>query len=264
MRGLEQVKGDFWVAVLGSLGDIGLLRLDNKEQAAFTQTLIDYCPLPGYPRGARPRSGRWGASPDRFRAPSRRHYYRRYCEGRTKSPLRRGQVRRNWREEPAGAHRAGDFAVRPRHRIGHHRSAQAVFPRYAANSAPRPKSCYDFEEHFAGLCDLLRAFGDVASKPARWSEDLILCSNSELLGANEGDDELEHPTLRVLNESVSPWPETKLTEDPFAYNGAAGRLYVTAAADFLILLQELNLRNLELPKSAQGLSRRLNSCSSGL
>src|SRR5215469_10860984 len=50
MRGLEQVKGDFWVAVLGSLGDIGLLRLDNKEQAAFTQTLIDYCPLPGYRR----------------------------------------------------------------------------------------------------------------------------------------------------------------------------------------------------------------------
>src|SRR5215472_5858707 len=59
-------------------GDIGLLRLDNKEQAAFTQTLIDYCPLPGYRRGARPRSGRWGASPDRFRAPRRRHYYRRY------------------------------------------------------------------------------------------------------------------------------------------------------------------------------------------
>jgi len=43
LHGLGLVKGDYTVGALAGLGDIGLLVLDNKEQANFTQELIDFC-----------------------------------------------------------------------------------------------------------------------------------------------------------------------------------------------------------------------------
>jgi hypothetical protein len=42
LHGLGSVKGNFSVAALHNEGDIGLLALDNKEQANFTQPLIDF------------------------------------------------------------------------------------------------------------------------------------------------------------------------------------------------------------------------------
>ena len=43
LHGLGQVKGDYTVATLGNTSDIGLLVMDNKEQANFKQSLIDFC-----------------------------------------------------------------------------------------------------------------------------------------------------------------------------------------------------------------------------
>src|SRR5712692_7319427 len=42
-HGLGEVKGDYTVAALANQGDIGLLVMDNKEQANFTRELIDFC-----------------------------------------------------------------------------------------------------------------------------------------------------------------------------------------------------------------------------
>jgi hypothetical protein len=118
----------------------------------------------------------------------------------------------------------------------------------------------NFEEHFTTLAYLLRAFGELAGKPEQWSEDVIDCWNRMLLAAEADEDELEHPLLRVLNECVSKWPDTSLTQTSFTYEGVAGQLFVTEAAELLTFLQKLNLRHLNLPKTPQGLSRRLKSC----
>ena len=42
LHGLGDVKGDFSVAALASVGDIGLLVMDNKEQLNFTPDYIDF------------------------------------------------------------------------------------------------------------------------------------------------------------------------------------------------------------------------------
>ena len=43
LQGLGEVKGDYSVAALANMRDIGLLVMDNREQANFTQQLIDFC-----------------------------------------------------------------------------------------------------------------------------------------------------------------------------------------------------------------------------
>jgi hypothetical protein len=123
---------------------------------------------------------------------------------------------------------------------------------------PTPNPLPNFEEHFTALCDLLRAYADVAGKPEGWSEALIQEWNTVLLHGEPEEDDLEHPISRVLNECVTDWPDNSLTRESFVYQGVDGNLYVLTAQDLLTFLLKLNLRNLRLP-NAQGLSRRLNS-----
>ncbi len=117
----------------------------------------------------------------------------------------------------------------------------------------------NFDEHFTGHCDLLRAFGEIAGKPPHWAEDLIAHWCGAIVCTEEDDDELENPILQVL-ENPAQWLDSQLNDVPFTYNGVAGRLYVTEAAHLLTRLQKLNVRELRLPRNAQGLSRRLGSC----
>src|SRR5262249_53270307 len=61
-----------------------------------------------------------------------------------------------------------------RHEIG--MALMWVFVRYfeiSRESKPTPNPRPNFKEHFTALCNLLRAFGDVAGKPEYWAEDII-------------------------------------------------------------------------------------------
>ena len=102
--------------------------------------------------------------------------------------------------------------------------------------------------------------GRSAKSRASRSKDLIANWNDALLGAEKDEEDLERPISRVLTECANTLPDSRLTQDPFVYEGAKGNIYVTQAADLLTFLQQLKLRDLSLPKNSQGLSRRLKSC----
>ena len=255
---LGEVKGDFSVAALSSLGDIGLLVMDNKEQVNFTQPLIDFdlylatgaergrCHVNGKLRP--PAAGRpvgiittiEGLVKKELRARSVEIQY-----GVTGERIQRGPIEAEIRKR---CHEIGSALVK-------------VLQRYLQlrNELSRalPNPIPEFGEHFAALCCLLRAFGDLSGKPKEWSESLIQEWDRVLThGENEEEEEdLEHPILRLLGE---PDREVDLLGDEeLEYQGKPGRLYVTTASDLLTMLQKLRLPNLPLPLNAQGLSRRL-------
>jgi hypothetical protein len=260
LQGLGDVKGDFSVPALANLGDIGLLILDNKEQANFSQELIDFFLFlaTGAERGRCYADGRLRPS-DAGRPVG----IITTIEGVAKAELRARcvQVQYLVKGDPISRGPIEQEISQRRHEIGS--ALMHVLVRYLhiqRENRPTPNPIPNFEEHFTTLADLLRAFGEVAGKPPHWSEDLISNWSTTLSSAKEDEDELEHPILRVLKECVSIFPDTKLVDESFTYEGVAGKLYVTEATDLLTFLQKLNLRDLNFPKTAQGLSRRLNAC----
>src|SRR5262245_24286920 len=142
-----------------------------------------------------------------------------------------------------------------RHQIG--TAMIFVFVQYfqiCRESRPTPNPIPNFKEHFTALCNLLRAFGDVANKPEHWAEEVIQQWNRTLLDRESDDSELEHPLRRVLEENIATFTRHSLT-----HAGVNGTLHVSEAAHVLTGLQKLNLREPKLPTTANGLSRRLSS-----
>jgi hypothetical protein len=258
LHGLGPVKGDFSVAALNSLGDIGLLVMDNREQNNFTQPLIDYCLFlaTGAEFGRAQVDGQLRASPS-----GRPVGIITTIEGVVKAELHARCVEipyevngQRLRREPIERE-----ISQLRHEIGSAMMQVLVrFFQIRGQHRPTPNPLPNFEEHFTALCDLLRAFGEVAGKPEGWSEALIQEWNTVLVNGEPEEDDLEHPILRVLNECETEQLGPLSRQPFFAYQGVNGSLYVTTAQDLLTFLQKLNLRNLRLP-NAQGLSRRLNS-----
>ena len=74
-----------------------------------------------------------------------------------------------------------------------------------------PTPIANFQEHFAVLCNLLRAFGMAADRPDTWSEDIIAQWNTVILGTEADDDDLEHPLGRVLRECEDKFVKAKLS-----------------------------------------------------
>jgi hypothetical protein len=121
---------------------------------------------------------------------------------------------------------------------------------------PTPNPIPAFEEHFNALCDLLRAFGFMAGKPDGWSEAIIADWNMAIVGREADDDDLEHPLRRAFQE----FKDSFTVEKNVLHDGTRGTLYITQATELLTSLQKLGIRDLQLPKSPNGLSRRLDSC----
>jgi len=250
LHGLGDVQIDTTVATLGNLGDIGLLVLDNKEQANFTQPLIDFC-LRLATGGERGRSHSDGRV--REQGQGRPVAVITTIEGVVKPELqaRCVQVQYVVRGDRLTRSEIEREIKRSRDKIGS--SMVQVLNLYQVNrdQAPVPNPVPTFEEHFRALCDLLRAFGALAAKPDEWSEEIIAQWDEVIRGTEDEEDDLEHPINRVLQEIVN-------TEDA-TYKGKTGKLYLTEAAELLTALQKLNIRDIQLPKNPNGLSRRLNS-----
>lgn len=259
LHGLGLVKGDYSVAALGNMKDIGLLVLDNKEQANLTVSLIDFLLFlsTGAERGrslvdGRPRTNR-----------SRPVGVLTTIEGVWKAELRARCIEIPYSVAGSKIGRAliESDIKKYRHEIG---SAMVlVLQRYLQikhekKETPNPRP--DFEEHFTGLSDLLRAYGEVSGKPEDWSESLIQAWNKALLEEEIEESELEHPIDRILKE-LTVLDNQGVKKDRVYYLGKAGTLYVTEASTLLTLLEKLNLYGLRLPKNPSGLSRRLNSSS---
>ena len=258
LHGLGQVKGDFTVAALSSLGDIGLLAMDNKEQANFTQSLIDFALFlaTGAERGRSQINGRL-----RTTGTGRPVGIITTIEGLVKKELRARSVEIQYGVTGERLPRAPiERAIHERrHEI--ESALMKVLQRYlqqrSESAQALPDPIPEFGEHFAALCGLVRAFGDLSGKPKEWSENLIQEWDRVLTHVEneEEEEDLEHPIHRLLGEHDREVDQ--FVDEPFDYQGKAGRLYVTTASDLLTMLQKLRLPNLPLPVNAQGLSRRL-------
>jgi len=144
-----------------------------------------------------------------------------------------------------------------RHEIGS--GLMIVLQRYiqikGQHSTPNPIS--EFKEHFTALCDLLRAYGEVARKDEGWAERIITKWDEVISNREEDEeDELEQPLLRVFAE-VKNYHEFDTLE--VVFEGQKGKLYITTCNELLTALQKLRLYDRTFPKDAKGLSQRLHS-----
>jgi len=256
LHGLGQVKGDFSVAALNNQGDIGLLVMDNKEQSNFSQELIDYCLFlaTGAERG---RSYSDGCM--RSNQTSRPVGVITSIEGVVKAELKARCVDVRYRISDKSLLRGPleREIVECRSNI-----LSALMPvlqgylRIAKEGRETPNPKPHFEEHITALCNLLRAYGEVAQKPGNWSEDIINQWDKYLgQSEDEGAEELE-PLIQKLIESESQYFDRHKVE----YQGRGGTLYRTLCRKLLTNLRDLRYYDISLPKEAPALGNRLASC----
>jgi hypothetical protein len=251
LHGLGSVKGDFSVAALQNEGDIGLLVLDNKEQANFTQPLTDFCLFlaTGAEHG---RSSKDGVVRVRRSRP--------VCalttiEGVAKQELQNRAVTVDYRICGQAIGRT-DIEREIKHR--RHEMLSALVPVFQCFLKTRggrstPLALPNFQENFECIADLLRSFAAVAGKQPAWAEEIIAGWEVSIKGREIEESELEHPICRAVEEGM-------LGDSPIeSYDGRPGELYVTSSGALLTALQKLSVRERSLPTSPEGLGRRLRS-----
>jgi hypothetical protein len=258
LHGLGLVKGSLTAAALGNMGDIGLLVADNKEQANWNTELIDYF-LYLSTGATRERSTSEGKMRSVMRG--RPVGVITTIEGVSKEELRKRTVRVEYLVSGPKLDRAPieDEICNCRHRM---LSALVhVLWRWLTirgECRPTPNPLPNFRENFQADADLLRAYGELAGKPAGWSEQIIAEWAAAVAECEpEHEDEFEHPIRRIIREADFVVSDISISE--VDYLGQRGMLYVTEWGPLLASLQRLNLRNLDLPKTTNGLSRRIRS-----
>jgi hypothetical protein len=268
LHGLGDVKGDYSVAALGNLGDIGLLVVDNKEQANFSKELIDFLlfQATGAERGRSLQSGELRTYS------SRSVLVLTSIEGVFRAELQRRCLPVNYERQEKGMAR-GPVEQEIRERSDEILSAMlAVLQRYLqmqaepARDTPDPRP--EFGEHFNTVCDLLRAYGSVTGKPAGWAEQIIDEWNRTLTTEEAEDDEIEPLILQLLDHAkltpntgpCAPGSDPGIFERfrNVDFKGRPGKLYRTEAGPLLLELRKIS-GGVQLPRNAQGLSRRLRS-----
>jgi len=251
LHGLGSVKGDFSVAALQNEGDIGLLVLDNKEQANFTQPLTDFCLFlaTGAEHG---RSSKDGAVRVRRSRP--------VCalttiEGVAKQELQTRAVTVDYR---ISGQTLGRTAIEQEIKQRRHELLSAFVPVFQFFLKTRgerntPVALPNFQENFECIADLLRSFAAVAGKDPAWAEEIIAAWVAAIQGHEIEENELEHPIGRVVAEGLLEG----LPQE--SYDGRPGKLYVTSSGELLTALQKLSVRDRSLPTTPEGLGRRLRS-----
>jgi hypothetical protein len=258
LHGLGDVKGDCTVAALGNEGDIGLLVLDNKEQANFDQPLIDYCLF--LATGA--ERGRSSSDGQVRRSSSRPAAVITSIEGAWKAELRarRVEIIYEIKGKKIGRDDIEDEITRRRHEILsamipvfqiwlQHRSEQQS--RKFWDECPLP----DFESHLSVLAELLYAYAEVAKKPKGWAEEIVAEWVKQLRHkSDEAEDDLEWHIQQILDGPECPEIENLVK---ISHEGQTGTLHITQAALLLGLLRRQRVPDELLPKNPTGLSKRL-------
>jgi hypothetical protein len=227
LHGLGNVKGDYSVAALGNMPEIGLLVLDNKEQSNFTRELIDFLLFlaTGAERG---RSNQDGTI--RAQNAGRPVGVITTIEGVVRAELQNRCMNIEY-EVPGNARlkRAPIEEEISERRMEILSALVPVLRRYLAirrENIATPNPIPEFEEHFTALCYLLRAYADVAGEAPDWAENIISVWG-KTLDRTDSDDggELEETLLYVLTSGTNLSPEVH----PHKHGGVSGTLYVTEA-----------------------------------
>ncbi len=258
LHGLGDVKGDYSVAALGNIGDIGLLVMDNKEQANFAREFVDYLLFlaTGAERGRSFSDGRM-----RPPTPGRPLGVFTSIEGVVKSELQHRVLEVHYQRK---GERLGRTTIEREIRTNRHKILsgfalvlQNYFVIRGRNPSPAPLD--NFEEYFAALCDLLRAYGEIAGKPEGWDEEIIREWDRTVSEKEPEEDDLEYPIIRVVDSFKRRLPGFDFAVEKIVYQGRRGTLYITEANRLLGMLHELDLREVTFPQNASGLGRRLHS-----
>ena len=259
LHGLGDVTGDGSVAGLSNQSDVGLLVLDNKEQKNLNQALIDFCLFlsTGAERVRSSNDGITIRSTNKFRPVG----VITSIEGVHKVELEARAVAIPFCV--AGSKFGPEETER---KIGERRNDinSALIPvlqrffSVRSERRPTPTPRPGFDGHFTALCDLLRAFGSVAGKPAGWAEKIIAAWDRIIpqAEAEEEESEFEYHIREVLLDASSQYVQKK----PTKVRGREGMLYVVERCAFL--LSELQKRPgllAMLPKNPKGFSNRLLS-----
>src|SRR5262249_42929065 len=120
----------------------------------------------------------------------------------------------------------------------------------------------NFGVHFTALCDLLRAFGQVAGKADGWVETTIMEWDHIIRQQFEeaGDENALEFHIRETIEWDRRSPDPSSVElKQITYDGRSGTLYITTPAYILAKLNEKPQLQRILPKDPAGFSRRLAS-----
>jgi hypothetical protein len=264
LHGLGDVTGDGSVAALSNEPDQGLLVLDNREQANFSQRLIEYC-LFLSTGGTRKRSSSDGSS-TRSTNIFRPVGVITTIEGVFKAELEMRCVEMEFavNGQKIGREQIETEILERRHSMNS--ALVAVLQRFLSIKAehretPNPRP--DFAGHFTTLCDLLRAFGCVAGKPTEWAEEMIRDWDRIIRrpDADQEESELEYPIREILLGSDSFLPQDDIRRrDKVKIQGREGALYIVHQCAFLLKkLQEQPALRRSVPVTANGLSKRLSS-----
>jgi hypothetical protein len=260
LHGLGDVIGDGSVAALANQKDLGLLVLDNKEQKNLNQGFIDFCLFlcTGAQRRRSNKDGSETIVTNKFRPAG----VITSIEGVHKAELAARNVvvefsvkgrligRENIEREISDKrHEINSSLVRVLQRF--------LFIREERRPTPNPFNG-NFEAHFAILCDLLRAFADVAEKSQAWAEKLINDWYRIItVGSNEPDDsEYEYHIREILYSADAQDVQRK---DGIEVRGRLGTLFVLQCG-FLHseLIRKPGLLQ-SLPRNVRGFSNRLGT-----
>jgi hypothetical protein len=265
LHGLGKVTGNTSVAALRNEPDPGLLVLDNREHANLTNELIEH--LLFLSTGAESKRSRSDGSM-RIGEKTRPVTVITSIEGvfKTELRLRCAEVEYSVVGEKSEREQVEQRIVESRHEINS--ALVAVLQRFLAIqqlkiACPNPFDG-NFGVHFRALCNLLRAFAELAAKPTGWAEDLIQAWDYHLRlnASNEVEtSELEFPIRRILEDtSANPIRSLDVTEETAVHDGRPGRIYKTTCAWMLEQLQRRPGTQVNaLPRSPSALSRRLAS-----
>jgi hypothetical protein len=260
LLGLGEVKGDYSVAALANQPDIGLLVMDNKEQANFTQPLIDFCLFlaTGAQRGRSTTEGK-----QRPQATTRPVGVITSIEGAWKPELQARCM-----EVAYAINGTTTDRDNIEDQILEHRDVilSAMVPvlqlwlrvqgtKQPWNVCPRP----EFERHLCTLAELLWAYGEIAEKPEGWAEMIIAEWERQISQTNgdaEVEDDLEYPIREILTAQTRDDP---IRAETITFEDQPGTLYVTETGALLALLRRHCQPDVGLPKNSTGLGRRLRS-----
>src|SRR5262249_13959008 len=261
LLGLGKVKGDATVASLANESDPGLQVLDNKEQANFNQQLIDYC-LFLATGGERGRSNSDGST--RASRKTQPAAVITSIEGVFKAELQARYVEIAYKVSgpKVDRERIEEDIITRRHVILSammHVLQRFLSMREQRIPTPNPFGG-NFGVHFTALCDLLRAFGQLAAKSDGWAETIIMEWDRIIRRKfeEEGDENALEFHIREIVKARSFLGPT-LEAKEIAYDGRQGTLYITTPAYVLAKLNEKPHLQRSLPKDPAGLSRRLSS-----
>lgn len=259
LHGLGDVVGDASVAALSNGRDVGLLVLDNKEQKNLNQALIDFCLFlcTGARRIRSSKDGSETHATNRFRPVG----VITSIEGVYKAELAERNVPVEFCVCGQKIGREGIEREIKKQRNQINSALMVVLQKFLSiRNQHKTSNPFggNFDAHFTALCDLLRAFGEVAAKPEGWVEKIITAWNRLIpqRGEEAEDSEYEYSIQDILYRSH---PSEVQQINNVEINGRVGTLFKLQSGFLHNELKKMPGFLASLPKTPESLSKRLNA-----